>query len=72
MIVARTAIAARSLALIFGVSVANSTAASTGPMVAKNVVKLVSANSSMALPNGTAKWCGSPHNFSAVYQQSSA
>jgi len=34
-------------AVIFGVSVANNTAASTGPIVAKNVVKLVSAISSM-------------------------
>ena len=54
MMVARTAIAARSLPVIFGVSVANNTAASTGPMVAKKVVKLVSANSSMALPIGAA------------------
>ena len=70
MIVARTAMAARSLARIFGVSVANSTAASTGPMVAKNVVKLVSANSSMALPIGAAEWCAAAQ-FLSGYQQSS-
>ena len=46
--VARSAIAARSLRAIFGVSVANSTAVSTGPMVAKKVVKLVRAFSIMA------------------------
>ncbi len=47
MAVARSAIAARAARAIFGVSVANSTAVSTGPMVAKNVVKLLSAVSIM-------------------------
>ena len=47
MSVARTAIAARSRRGILGVSVANSTAASTGPMVAKKVVKALSAVSIM-------------------------
>ncbi len=45
--VARRAIAVRSMRDILGVSVANSTAVSTGPMVAKKVVKLVSAVSIM-------------------------
>ncbi len=52
MAVARSAIAARAARAIFGVSVANSTAVSTGPIVAKKVVKLLSAFSIMDLGLG--------------------
>jgi hypothetical protein len=52
------------------VSVANSTAASTGPMVAKKVVKLVSAISSIGCLSE--QQCGAPlAQLPGIYQQSS-
>ncbi len=53
MATARTATRDRSARSISGVNAAKITAASTGPMVAKNVVKLVRNEDSMPSDNHT-------------------